>query len=84
MAEHRNQPCCYFCRKDLRNIESNATNLKCEDCIQKMEAVPSGLPFKLVNENKGYECAIFLFALDQESNRTAMLPFDVPRLSSAL
>ena len=60
MAEHRNQPCCYFCKKDLRNIESNAKNLKCEDCVRRMDAVPSGLPFKMVNENKGYECPICL------------------------
>ena len=55
MAENRNTPCCYFCRKDLPNIESNATNLKCEDCVQKMESAPSGLPFKMANEDNRYD-----------------------------
>ena len=61
MAENQNRPCCYFCKADLQNIESNATNLKCEDCLRKMEAVPSGLQFQMVNEeDRRYECAICL------------------------
>ena len=63
MAENQNKPCCYFCKLHLRNIESNSTNLKCEDCVRKLEAVPSGLQFKMVTENKGYECAICLALL---------------------
>ena len=63
MAENQNRPCCNFCRKDLPNIESNATNLKCEDCVQKMESAPSGLPFKMANEDNRYDCAICLFIL---------------------
>ena len=60
MAENQHRPCCYFCKVDLLNIESNATNLKCEDCLRKMEAVPSGLQFQMVNEDSRYKCAICL------------------------
>ena len=64
MAEHEHQPNCSFCLAFIPNVESNASNLKCEECLRKIDSVPSGFPFKMVTEFKEYECPICLALID--------------------
>ena len=68
MAEYFDQEAiskCTICTEPIRNITTLGTlfntSIKCDECLKKMNTVPSGLPFKAVNENdKSYECPICL------------------------
>ena len=61
MAEcQQNQQNCSMCRKFISNEPSNESNIKCDECLGKLASIPSGFPFKMVNEEKEYECPICL------------------------
>ena len=68
--ERQNHPNCSFCFAIIPNTESNATNLKCEECLRKMDSIPSGFPFKLVNEVKEYGCPICLSLIKNATELT--------------
>ena len=70
MSEYQNEPNCSFCLAWIPNIESNASNLTCEECLRKMNSVPSGFPFKMVNEVKEYECPICLSLIENATELT--------------
>ena len=61
----QNEPNCSICLASIPNIESNASNLKCEECLRKIDSIPSGFPFKMVNEVKEYECPICLSLIEK-------------------
>ena len=61
MAEcQQNRQNCSMCRKFISNEPSNESNIKCDECLEKMASIPSGFAFKMVNEEKEYECPICL------------------------
>ena len=64
-----NQPKCSLCTVLIPNVESNATNLKCEECLKI--SIPSGFPFKMVNEEKKYECPFCLMLMKNATELTA-------------
>ena len=49
-----NPPECSLCSA------ANATNLKCEECLRKINSIPSGFPFRMTNKVSEYECPICL------------------------
>ena len=65
-TEHlQNQPNCSFCLAVIPNAESNASDLKCGDCLRKIDSIPSGFQFKMVTEFKEYECPICLHLINE-------------------
>ena len=63
MSERQIQQNCSFCLAFIQNT-SNASNLKCEECLTKLDSIPSGFSFKMVNEVKEYECPICLSLIE--------------------
>lgn len=65
--QYRNKQRCSLCNEPIlfssessQSTSQATTNFKCEECLNIMRSIPSGLPFKLVNEVKEYECPICL------------------------
>ena len=56
----RIQQNCSMCLKFISNEPSNESNIKCDECLEKMSSVPTGFGFKMVIEDKEYECPICL------------------------
>ena len=56
----QNQQNCSLCRKFISNEPSNESNIKCDECLSKIASIPSGFAFKMLNEEKEYECPICL------------------------
>ena len=63
MSESQNQQNCSFCLAFISNA-SNASHLKCEGCLRKLNSIPSGFQFKTVMEFKEYECPICLALIE--------------------
>ena len=59
----QNQQNCSMCLRSISNAEENESNIKCEECLKIMTSLPSGFPFKMVNEEKEYECPICLMLI---------------------
>ena len=55
-----NQPECSLCTALIPDVESNATNLKCGECLRKINSISSGFPFKMTNKVSEYEFPICL------------------------
>ena len=64
MSESQNQQHCSFCLAWIPNIESNTSNLKCEECLRRIDSIPSGFQFKTVKLSKEYECPICLSLIE--------------------
>ena len=58
----QNKGNCSFCLAPIPNT-SNASNLKCQGCLRKIDSVPSGFQFKTIAEFKEYECPICLMLI---------------------
>ena len=64
MSAHQNHINCSFCLASIQKIGSNAHNPKCDECSRKIDSVPSGFPFIMVNEITEYECPICLSLIE--------------------
>ena len=65
-----NRPECSLCTALIPNVESNATNLKCEECLRKINSIPSGFPFKMLNKVSEYDCPICLSLIKDATELT--------------
>ena len=53
---------CSFCWSYIYKNDQGAvaSNPICQECLNKTNSVPSGFPFKMINEVAEYECPICL------------------------
>ena len=56
----QNQQNCSMCLKFISYGQPSESNIKCDECLQKIASVPSGFPFNMVKVMKEYECPICL------------------------
>ena len=64
------QPKCSICTTSIPNIESDASNIYCEECLRKIDSIPSGFPFKMVTEVSEYVCPICLSLIENATELT--------------
>ena len=69
-GEHRNQSNCTICSSRILNKNESSNQNKCGECLKKMDSVPSGFPFKMVNGVKECECPICLALIENATELT--------------